>query len=232
MLGRAASAGVRRVVAVSVDAESGRRTLALAERHAGVSAAVGLHPAELRGMPSDDAWAEWEGLAERAEAVGECGVDAGGAASGMLQLAVLARQCRVAARLGKAVLLHLVGEELVGPALGVLASTGVLPGRAVAHYFQGDQFEAQRLLEAGVLISVGKPVTRVAHLREAVREVPLGWLLLETDTYPLPGRTTEPADVRLVAEAVAEVKGMSVQEVAEATSATLERLLVGGAAGG
>jgi TatD DNase family protein len=230
MLERASAVGVGRILAVSIDLPSARRTLAL--RRAGVSVAVGWHPRELRGIPADGDWAELERLAERADAIGECGVDVGAGASGAVQLTVLARHCRLAVRLGKPLLLHLFGERLVGPALGVLAATRVAPGRAVAHYFQGDAIVARRLLDAGLLISVGKPVTRSAHVKEAVREVPLHSLLLETDTYPLPGRTTEPADVRLVAEAVAEVKGLSVAEVAEATAANLERLLVGGAAGG
>jgi TatD DNase family protein len=55
--------------------------------------------------------------------------------------------------------------------------------------------------------------------------VPLDRLLLETDTYPLPGRTTEPSDLRLVADAVAELKGLSPEQVAAATTANLERLL-------
>ena len=234
MLARAGSAGVRRIVAVSVDVESARRTVALAARHDGVSAAVGLHPAQLQGMPGDAEWAGLERLAEEpaVAAIGECGVDPGGKVSGLVQLAVLARHCRLAARLGKPLLLHLVGDDLIGPALGTLVAAAIPPGRAVAHYFQGSAFDARRLLDAGLLLSVGKPITRLPHLRAAVREVPLDALLIETDTYPLPGRTTEPADVRLVAEAVAEVKGVSVEEVARVTTGNLERLLVGGAAGG
>jgi TatD DNase family protein len=229
MVARAAAAGVARLVAVSVDLASARRTIALADRHDAVRAAVGLHPADLHGVPSDADWLALETLAEEpaVAAIGECGVDPTSRASGPAQLAVLARHCRLATRLGKPLLLHLVGDDLIGPALGTLAATGVARGRAVAHYFQGDRFEANRLLEAGVLISVGKPVARLAHLRDALREVPLGALLLETDTYPMPGRTTEPADVRLVAAAVAAVKGVSEAEVAEVTSANLARLLGG-----
>jgi TatD DNase family protein len=234
MLARAGAAGVARLVAVSVDLASAARTVALAGRHDAVRAAVGLHPAELPGVPSDADWLALERLAEApaVAAIGECGVDPASRASGPAQLAVLARHCRLATRLGRPLLLHLVGEDLIGPALGTLAATGVARGRAVAHYFQGDRFEANRLLEAGVLISVGKPAARLPHLRDALRQVPLDALLLETDTYPVPGRTTEPADVRLVAEAVAELKGLTLVEVAEATSANLARLLVASPPGG
>jgi TatD DNase family protein len=229
MLQRAREAGVHRVMAVSVDVESARRTVELSRRHPGVAAAVGLHPARLRAMPTDLDWAELERIAADPSvvAIGECGVDAGGHASGLVQLAVLARHCRLALSSSRPLLLHLVGEALIGPALGTLTATGVPPLRAVAHYFQGDLAQAQRLLEAGLFIAVGKPVVRLEHLRHAVREIPLDSLLLETDTYPLPDRTTEPADVRLVAQAVAEIKGLSLDEVADATTENLDRLLVG-----
>jgi TatD DNase family protein len=214
-----------------VDLPSARRTLELAGRHPEtVTAAVGLHPGHLDKMPDEAAWAALEQLAEHplVGAIGECGVETvGGRASGLVQLAALARQARVARRLGKALLLHLRGDDLIGPALGVLASAGLGPDRAVVHYFVGDRALAERYLEARLLVAVGKPVTRRENgaLRQTIRAIPLEQLLLETDTYPLEGRTTEPADVRLVAEAVAELKEIEMAEVARVTAATLDRLL-------
>jgi TatD DNase family protein len=230
MLDRAQASGVDRVVAVSVDLPSARRTLQIAGRHPDpVVAAVGLHPGHLTEMPDDATWAALEQLAEHplVGAIGECGVEGvDGKASGLVQLAALARHARLAVRLGKPLLLHLRGDDLIGPALGVLASASVEPGRAVVHYFVGDGILAGRYLAAGLLIAVGKPMTRLGHLQDAVRTaIPLDRLLLETDTYPLQGRTTEPADVRLVAEAVAKLKRISPAEVAEATSANLAALL-------
>ncbi len=231
MLARDAAAGVERVVGVAVDLPSARRTIEIAAAHPDrVVVAVGLHPAHL-GDPSDGAaWRALEELAAdpRVRAIGECGVDAiDGDAAGPVQLAVLARHARLAKGLGKGLLLHLRGAALVGPALGVLAAVGLPEGRAVVHYFVGDRELADRYLDAGLLLSLGKPVTRAenAALREAVRNAPLDRLLLETDTYPVPGRTTEPADTRLVAEAVADLRRTTLEEVARVTGANLERLL-------
>jgi TatD DNase family protein len=230
MLARAFRAGVGTVVAVSVDLASAQRTLALAGRYASVVAAVGLHPSRLEAIPFEERWLAIEQLAARpeVEAIGECGVDETDAdTTGAVQLAVFARHCRLALRLGKPLLLHLVGETLTLSALGTLAATGVPPGRAVVHYFTGDAAAAERYLEAGLLISVGKPVTRPenAALRAAIRAVPLEHLLLETDTYPLPGRSTEPADLPQVARSVAELKELPLEEVVGATTSNLERLL-------
>jgi TatD DNase family protein len=64
-------------------------------------------------------------------------------------------------------------------------------------------------------------VTRPEHaaLRAAVAAIPLKRLLLETDTYPLPGRTTEPADIAQIARAVADIKRLPLEKVAEQTTA-------------
>ena len=102
-----------------------------------------------------------------------------------------------------------------------------MAARSAIHYFVGGPDLANRYLAAGLWLSVGKPVARVEHagLRAAIREAPLDRLLVETDTYPIPGRTTEPADVRLVALAVATLKGLSLERVAAATTANFARLV-------
>jgi TatD DNase family protein len=94
------------------------------------------------------------------------------------------------------------------------------------HYFVGDADLARRYLDVGCDISVGKPVTRSENeaLRETVTLIPPDRLLLETDTYPLPGRTTEPRDLPLICAAVAELQGASPARVAERTAASFERL--------
>ena len=71
-----------------------------------------------------------------------------------------------------------------------------------------------------------KPVTRLerADLREAIRGIPLDRLLLETDTYPLPGRTTEPRDIADIARAVGELRGESYEAIATATTTNFLRL--------
>lgn len=225
MVRRAAAAGVTRIVAVSVDLPSAERTIAIARRHDGVVAAIGFHPAGLPAMPDEAVWARFDALADdpTVRAIGECGVHAGGPAGPAVQLKALERQARIAASHGMPLLLHLVADDrLIDEALAVVRGQA-----AVAHYFRGDVALATRYLDAGLHISLGKPVTRTENgaLRAAVGGIPLDRLLLETDTYPMPDRATEPADTRLVAEAVAELRAVDLVAVAEATSANLKRLL-------
>ena len=92
---------------------------------------------------------------------------------------------------------------------------------------RGGLASACRWLELGCTISVGRPVTRLENiaLRKAAEAIPLERLLLETDTYPLPGRTTKPANILQIAEAVAALKHISLETVAEQTTANFSRLL-------
>ena len=238
MLGRAAEAGVEIVVAISVDLSSSIRTLDIARRYPlgadvrrpVVIPAIGFHPAQIVATPTEADWREFEQLASTPETglIGECGVDGIANPSRRdIQLETLTHQVRVAAQCDLPVNLHLRGCDFVNSALRILSAAGLKRGRGVAHYFVGDQYLADLYLAAGLMLSVGKPVTRQENqsLRMAIREVPLNRLLLETDTYPLSGRATEPADVRNIAESIAELKGVSLEEVAEATTANLRQLL-------
>lgn len=228
MLDRAWAAGVGTVVAVSVDLESAARTVGLAHGHVRVVPAVGLHPARLTAPVDDGLWAAVVAVARdaRVGAIGECGVDGDGPGDEVVQLDSLRQHAALAAARRLPLLLHLRGGEgLIGRALAIVADEGA---RGVAHYFVGDAALAERYLGAGLAIAVGKPVTRAENgaLRGAVAEaIPLERLLLETDTYPIEGRRTEPADVRLVAEAVAELKGVRVEDVVRVTAANLAELL-------
>jgi TatD DNase family protein len=231
MLDRAADAGVETVVAVSVDAASAARTVGLCHPRVRIIPAVGVHPLHVESAgsdrPSSDAmWREIERLAAApgVAAIGECGVDPDSPADSATQLAELDRHCQLAAARGLPLLLHLRGHDLVGPALDCIHASGAA---GVVHYFVGDAALAERYLAAGLLIAVGKPVTRAANasLREAVQRIPLDRLLLETDTYPLPGRSTEPADINEVALAVAALKAIGLDEVATTTQRTLMTLL-------
>ncbi len=227
MLARAEAAGVGLILTAALDAASARRASALARRYPRVRAGVGLHPLWVHGPVPARTWAQLTALAAQPGVVvwSECGLDyRAGHVAPAEQRAAFQRQLELARELGLAAIVHVV--DAAADALALLTATGMAV-RAAVHYFTGDWALAERYLAAGLLLSVGKPVTRPenATLRAAVRAIPLDRLLLETDTYPLPGRTTEPANVREVAAAVAALHGVPVETVAAATCANLARLL-------
>jgi TatD DNase family protein len=166
-------------------------------------------------------------LDQQPAAIGEVGLDAG-APDLEAQQRFLDACLGLAADRGLPVVLHVVGERAVHEA--ALAIVGRHPTvRTVAHYFVGGRDLARRYLEHGCWISVGRPATRPAEaaVRAAIPTIPLDRLLLETDTYPLPGRTTEPQDVATVCAAVAELTGRPYEEIAEATTASFDEFLAG-----
>ena len=224
LLDRAFEAGVGRLLTVGTDRGSSLAALSLAAQHAGVLAAIGIHPrhvAEIEG-PEHVLWSL--AMLGGAAAIGEVGLDAD--APGLDEQAYFLDACLdLVDEVSLPLVLHVVGPpEVHELALGRLRARA--PVAAVVHYFVGDAELARRYLDVGCDVSVGKPATRPEHaaLREAIATIPLDRLLLETDTYPLPGRTTEPRDLPLVCAAVAELQDVAPALVAERTAASFERL--------
>ncbi|MCC6177926.1 MAG: TatD family hydrolase [Chloroflexi bacterium] len=233
MLKRASGVGVGRLLTVATDLESSAAALVLAGRYSAVLAAAGVHPAGVAALPS--ATAALDALSRLVvdemaaggalAAIGEVGIDEH-AADMPAQRRFFEGCLDLAAPSGLPVVLHVVGGSATHTtAMDLLRRRPAV--RAVVHYFVGDARLAARYLDAGCLLSVGRPVTRPEHaaLRAAIPTIPLDRLLLETDTYPLPGRTTEPRDVTTVCAVIASLTGRSYTDVAAQTTLNFETLV-------
>lgn len=228
MLQRARQAGVVYFLTVGVDLASSEQAALLAQQQAGLSAAVGWHPLYLGPGFSVHAQNQLYELARQypgVAAIGETGIDLAEAQAPLeLQQDAFRLQVQLAQQVGLPLILH--HQKAESYCQDILRAAGA--GKdVIVHYFVSDLASACRWLDLGCTLSVGRPVTRPENiaLRKAVAAIPLERLLLETDTYPLPGRTTEPADVRQVAEAVAALKDIPLETVAEQTTANFCRLL-------
>ena len=216
----AVGAGVTRLVTVGTDLASSRGALLRANRHPAVFAAAGHHPANT----ADPDLASFRALLSepRIVAVGEVGLDG----SPGLEYAPMERQldwfgsmCDLALEAGLPVSVHVRdASELAYQALRARPGlTGVM------HYFSLDADWARRFLELGFHLSFAGLVTRAtrAELREVARTCPADRLLLETDSpFGLPSarkRETQnrPAFLVDTARVVAEVRGISLDELAE-----------------
>ncbi|MBI4234140.1 MAG: TatD family hydrolase, partial [Chloroflexi bacterium] len=98
------------------------------------------------------------------------------------------------------------------------------------HYFQGDERTARECLDLGFLISLARPLMRLPQLQDLARKLPLEAFVLETDSFPQPFKGkrenwTEPRHVREVAGKLAQLKGTSLDEVAQVTTANLSGVL-------
>ncbi|MBC7169781.1 TatD family hydrolase [Candidatus Bipolaricaulota bacterium] len=217
------------VLNVGVDLRSSATSLDLARRHPFVFAACGIHPHDARTF-TPDAERELSALLRQgAVAVGECGLDFYRDLSPRdVQIRAFQAQLRLAKRLDLPVVLH---ERAAWDAfLAVLREER--PLRGVVHAFSGDTARAQEIVELGLHLGIGGPLTYPKNeaLRQAVKAIPIERVLLETDAPYLPpvpfrGKRNEPQMVRLVAERLAALRGMPEAELAEAAWANACRLL-------
>ena len=218
-IARARAAGVDRIVAVGSGIESCEQTLGLADRHEGVFAALGVHPHQAATEDADRV-ADLRRLLghERAVAVGETGLDFfRDYAPREAQLRLFERQLRVAADLGKPVVVHTrEADEATAAALTAFE------GPVVLHCFSSPGL-LPVALERDYYVSFAGNVTypSAGALREAAAAVPAGRILVETDTpylapQPRRGRPNEPANVVHTLAALAEVRGEDPRDL-EAT---------------
>jgi TatD DNase family protein len=237
VLDRARAAAVVAIVDVGADLESSRRAVALAESEPMVYASVGVHPHDAR-MLDGAVLAELRALAghPKVVAVGEIGLDFYRNLSPHdVQRRAFRAQLAWAAQMALPVIVH--DREAHEPVLSILEdwATGLagspLAGRAgILHSFSGDLAMAERAMALGFYISISGPVTyqNARRLPEIVAALPLDRLLIETDCpylppHPYRGQRNEPAYVQLVAERIATIRGVAIDDIAAATTANARR---------
>jgi len=230
VIARAVAAGVTRIVNAGTSLPASEASIALAEAHANIYPAVGIHPHEAKTL-TEPVWEALQALARRADvvAIGEIGLDFYyNLSTREQQVDAFRRQLALARVLGKPVIIH--DRDAHAETLAILRELG--PHRGVLHCFSGDATMAEAVLDLGYHIGVAGPVTfrNAGELPDIVCCLPLDRLLLETDApylapHPHRGQRNEPAYVRYVAERVAALRGVSLAVVAEATTANAVALL-------
>lgn len=230
---RAAEAGVARIIIPALDLENAAAVLALAERFEGVYAAVGVHPNSAAAW--EDGWIDDLRALSRHQkvvAIGEIGLDYYWDKTPVdVQHNALAQQLSLAADLGLPVIIH---NRDAGPDVLRLLAASALAGTerpGVLHSFSGDWAMAESALAMGFFLGFTGPLTfkKAGDLRDIAARAPLDRLLIETDApfltpHPFRGRRNEPAYVRLIAECLAELRGLAVSEIARITTANASRL--------
>ncbi len=233
---RAYAAGVTQFLNPAYDLASSRRAAQLANGRADVVAAVGLHPNDI-GHLDDACMSQLETLAatERVVAIGEIGLDYHWDTHPRpLQRAGFVRQFALAQRLQLPVIIHCrdAYDDLMETLAEIDVGTTAQPRVPVLlHSFAGKPAHARAAIAQGYFLGIGGPLTyKNAHtLRDVVQSVPLTQLVLETDAPYLPpiphrGQRNEPAYMRLVAEHLATLLHMPLDELAQVTTANAKRL--------
>jgi len=230
---RARQAGVRYMLAIGTgdgppDLETAVR---LADRYPFIFATVGVHPNDACKANLN----AFEKLAEllrhpKVKAIGEIGLDYHWGTPKEEQVPVFVRQMELAAKIRMPIVIHT--RDAWRDTLDMLRADWAPTGLGcVMHCFTGDAAAARECLDLGFHLSFGGVTTfpKSAEIREAARITPSDRLLLETDSpylAPLPhrGKRNEPAYVAYTARAIAEVRGVSVEQLAAETTANFERL--------
>jgi TatD DNase family protein len=226
---RAKNAGVDRMIVPAVDAESWPRIKALCANHAQLFPAFGLHPMFLPHHAPEhvDALSSWldDGCAV---AVGEIGLDFHVAdLDHDLQRHYFVSQLQLAHERKLPVIVH--ARAALEEVTLTLRRIGGLLG--VVHSFSGSAQQARQLWNMGFCIGIGGPVTydRAQRLRRIVAQMPIEFLLLESDAPDQPdafhrGQRNEPARIVEILRCVAALRGETETHVADATSANASPL--------
>ncbi len=230
---RARAAGVEQIIAVggAGDMSSNTEAVHLADAFVNVYATVGMHPHDAKDVGADELQKLRDlALHPKVVAVGETGLDYYYDHSPRdVQRRVFAQFIHMARVTELPVVVHERDAASDGAALLRSEGEGKLCG--VIHCFTGDYEAAHAYLDLGFYISFTGIITfkNANALRDVVRRVPLERMLVETDSpylTPVPhrGKRNEPAYVRLVAATMADIKGVTLEEVARVTSDNARQL--------
>ncbi len=205
--------------------------LVIAERHAGVYAAPGIHPQAAGGYQK----LHLETLRQLLEhpkvvALGEVGLDRQVESTWQKQEETFIQMIRLAREMDKPLLIH--ARRSSTRVLEILQQEEAGRVGGIFHAFSGSLETARKVIDQGFLLGIGGVVTfpTAKRLPEVVREVPAEVLVLETDApdmtpAPYRGQPNRPAYLGLVAEQVAALRGWSLEETARITTANACRLL-------
>jgi len=234
---RAAAAGVTRIILPSVDLASGQAGIDLASKHAGIFAAVGIHPNDTKNFqPEHLAQIEAQARLPKVVAIGEIGLDYHWDDSPKeAQFRALEAQLELAMRLELPVILH--NRESSEDLISVLRTwvTTLPPSLkdhpGVLHSFSAPPAIAEQAIALGFYLGFTGPITykNADELRSIAARIPADRILIETDgPYLTPqqyrGKRNEPAYVRFVADRLASLRLTTLENIAEQTTANAERL--------
>ena len=232
-ISRALEAGVGEILNVGYDRSTIDSTLRLADEHGSIWAALGIHPHNASDW--DEALEEKLKqllLRRKVLAVGEIGLDYYRDISPReKQREVFRKQIGIALYFGKPIVVHC--RDAFDDVIGILREEGASEVGGIFHAFSGGEREAETVLGLGFLIGIGGPLTyRNSKLPEVALRLPSSAFVLETDSPYLPpepyrGKRNEPAYVRIVAGKMAELRGVSVEDIERASETNYRRLLHG-----
>jgi TatD DNase family protein len=231
-------AALERAIAAGVDQMMVIDAPEFAEQHPAFYATIGVHPHEA-SKATEETLARVREMTKhpKVRAVGEIGLDYHYDFSPRdVQMSVFRRQLEIAREARLPIVIHT--REAWEDTLQTVADCGGLPHGGIMHCFTGDSAQARQALEMGFHLAYGGVLTfpKAESVREAARITPEDRLLVETDCpylapVPFRGKRNEPAFVVEVARRLAEVRGTTLETIAEVTTRNFGLLCLRGESG-
>jgi TatD DNase family protein len=228
---RAIDEGVQNIVVVGFDNETIDGAMELAEKYPFIYAAVGWHPVDAIDMKDEDLL-RIEKLAAHPKvvAIGEMGLDYHWDKSPKeIQKEVFKKQIQLAKKVNLPIIIH--NRDATNDVITILKEEKAEEVGGIMHCYGGSLETAKQCIDMNFYISFGGPVTfkNAKQPKEVAKEIPLDWLLIETDCpylspHPYRGKRNEPSYVKLIAEQIAQLKEISYEELANKTTDNAKRL--------
>ena len=225
IVSRAEAKGISRIITIGIDIKSSKKAIDIAEQYDSVYASVGIHPHNVEGL-DDSSYDKLERLCDNRKVVayGEIGLDyVKQYAPKHVQIEHYARQVGLAKKVGLPLVIH--DREAHDQIMHILQKEAPFASAGVMHCFSGDWQLATRILDLGFLISIPGVVTfpKTSTLHKVAREIPLDKLILETDAPfltpdPYRGRTNIPEYMLYTAQKIADLRGITFEEVVHVTT--------------
>lgn len=225
VIDRALEAKVERMVVIGFDRKTIERTMQLIEQYDFVYGVIGWHPVDAIDCTQQDLeWIEQLASHPKIVGIGETGLDYYWDKSPKdVQQELFRKQIQLAQKINLPIVIH--NRDATGDVVQILREENAASVGGVMHCFSGSVETARECIAMNFMISLGGPVTfKNARLpKEVATEIALEHLMIETDApylapHPHRGKRNEPAFVPLVAEEIARLKGLTIEEIAQATT--------------
>lgn len=228
---RALQAGMEKMVVVGFDRPTIEKAMELIETYDFIFASIGWHPVDAIDMTDEDLnWIEELCSHPKVIAIGETGLDYHWDKSPKdIQQEVFRKQIRLARKVQLPIVIH--NREATADIVEILKEEKASEVGGIMHCFGGSVETAEECINMNFYISLGGTVTfkNARKPKEVAAAISLEHLLIETDCpylapTPYRGKRNEPSYVKLVAEEIAAIKGISYEEVAEQTTINAKKL--------
>lgn len=228
---RALDAGVKQMVVVGFDRKTISKAMELIETYPFIYGVIGWHPVDAVDCTEEDLqWIKELAAHPKIVGIGETGLDYYWDKSPKdIQQELFRKQIQLAKDVQLPIVIH--NRDATGDVVRILQEEQASEAGGIMHCYGGSVETARQCIDMNFYISLGGPVTfkNAKMPKEVAKEIPLDKLLIETDApylapHPYRGKRNEPSYVPLVAEEIARLKEISVEEVAKQTTANAKKI--------